>query len=139
MIGLLHPLSRGSVHIASANPLDPPSIDPKYLDNPLDVEALAGGIRFCERLVKTPPYSEASGIPYDPKEGMSDEGIEDFVRQKMEPFYHPVATAGMLPREDGGVVDGRLRVYGVKGLRVVDASIIPLVSYFFGPIRFPFP
>lgn len=128
MVGLLHPLSRGSVHINSADPLAPPTIDPAYFSNPLDVDALVGGLRFCERLIKTPPYSEAKGIAYDPKAGMTDEEMADFVRYKMEPFYHPIATASMLPREDGGVVDSKLRVYGVKGLRVVDASVIPLVS-----------
>jgi len=127
MVGNLQPLSRGSVHISSADPLAAPDIDPAYLKNPLDLDVLVGAIKFCRRLMKTPPYSAGGGIACDPPAEMTtDDEIREWARAKVEPFYHPVATASMLPRGGGGVVDSTLKVYGTKNLRVVDASIIPL-------------
>ncbi|KIK53500.1 hypothetical protein GYMLUDRAFT_232744 [Collybiopsis luxurians FD-317 M1] len=128
MNGILHPLSKGSTHIVSSDPLDPPAIDPGYLKNSLDVDALVAGLRFSERIMKTAPYADAGGLHFDPSEEVlqDDKKIAEFVREKVEPFYHPVGTACMLPKEDGGVVDHNLKVYGTKNLRVVDASILPL-------------
>ncbi|TFY53752.1 hypothetical protein EVG20_g9981 [Dentipellis fragilis] len=128
MIGCLQTLSRGSVHVASADPLAPPAIDPAYLTHPLDVAMLVAGIRFCRRMIATSPYKEKGTKEFDPPQALqSDEELGEFARRKVEPFYHPIATASMLPRKDGGVVDSNLKVYGTKNLRVVDASIIPLV------------
>ncbi|KAF9063840.1 alcohol oxidase [Rhodocollybia butyracea] len=118
LTGLLHPLSKGSSHIASSDPLVHPNIDPGYLKNPLDVQALVAGLRFCERIIGTAPYADA--ILKD------NEKIEAFVREKVQPFHHQVGTASMLPQADGGVVDYNLKVYGTRNLRVVDASILPL-------------
>lgn len=105
-----------------------PLIDPAYNSNPLDVAVLVAGIRFCGRSIKVPPYGDAKGIVYDPKGDMSDQEVEEFVRPKVEPFYRPVCVVGMLPKGEEVVVYGRLRVYGVRGLRVVDAWVILLVS-----------
>jgi len=63
----------------------------------------------------------AKGVKWD-----DDEAIREYVRNGLQPVYHPVGTAAMLPREDGGVVDSNLKVYGTTNLRVVDASVIPL-------------
>ncbi|KAA1470110.1 alcohol oxidase [Dentipellis sp. KUC8613] len=128
MIGCLQTLSRGSVHVASADPLAPPAIDPAYLTHPLDVAMLVAGIRFCRRMIAASPYREKGTKEFDPPaELQSDEELGEFARRKVEPFYHPIATASMLPRKDGGVVDSNLKVYGTKNLRVVDASVIPLI------------
>jgi choline dehydrogenase-like flavoprotein len=128
MVGLLHPLSRGSVHISSSDPLVNPDIDTGYLTNPLDVEVLIAGVKLMVKAAKTAPYSDAiTGIYDPPQEALSsDEKLAEWVRDKVEPFNHPIGTVPMLPKADGGVVDSKLKVYGTKNLRVADASVIPL-------------
>ncbi|TFY79282.1 hypothetical protein EWM64_g4733 [Hericium alpestre] len=109
-------------------PLAAPAIDPAYLKNPIDVDIVVAGLKFCRRMIATPPYSDAKCVAYDPPASMeTDEQLAEFVRAKMEPFYHPISTAAMLPREHGGVVDPNLKVYGTKNLRFADASVIPLM------------
>ncbi|KAL0260751.1 hypothetical protein SLS55_004441 [Diplodia seriata] len=131
---LNHPLSRGSVHIASADPGAAPRIDPRYLSHPLDVELLARGTQFIERVARTAPLAgllkEGGGrrIPEGGDllgEGGLDEARE-VARERAWTAFHPSGTCAMMPREVGGVVDGRLRVHGVRGLRVVDASVFPM-------------
>ncbi|KDN49790.1 hypothetical protein RSAG8_01855, partial [Rhizoctonia solani AG-8 WAC10335] len=56
----------------------------------------------------------------------TNEDVKEYVKNKFEPVYHPIGTCSMLPREDGGVVDPQLKVYGTANLRVVDASVIPI-------------
>ncbi|VDC06720.1 unnamed protein product [Peniophora sp. CBMAI 1063] len=124
----LHPLSRGSIHISSADPAAMPNLDPGYLHNPLDVDLLMDAARFVKKLCKTAPYNEMKPMFVDPTEDTldDDEKLRDWVRERVEPIYHPVGTCSMLPREAGGVVDPSLMVYGTKNLRVVDASILPM-------------
>lgn len=127
MITLLHPLSRGSVHITSADPTARPDIDPAYFKNPLDLDVMVRSVRFAQKIVATPPYAAVRATPYDPPaEAESDAAVREWCRTRVEPLYHPIGTASMLPKADGGVVDASLKVYGTKNLRVVDASIIPL-------------
>lgn len=144
LIGL-HPLSRGSVHISSSDPTAGPMLDPGYLRNPRDVDVLVNAVRFAKTLLKTAPYTESEPTFYDPPEGTIDdeEKLREFIRDRyvcacgrrtvsspapsVEGIYHPIGTCSMLPKEDGGVVDPSLLVYGTKNLRVVDASILPLV------------
>lgn len=132
MVGILHPLSKGSTHIASSDPLVHPSIDPAYLENMLDVDALVAALRFCDKVMKSSPYSDAGGSLFDPPADIlwDDHKLVEFVQEKAEPFYHPVGTASMLPQADGGVVDHNLKVYGTRNLRIVDASVLPLVCVF---------
>ena len=136
---LTHAFSRGSIHIASADPLVPPIIDPRYLSHPVDVEMMALALRFSQVVARTPPMSD---MLLDDEQGTGEKRIQPSFNLPPGPFshdlavqvarhgsmssWHPVGTCSMLPQEDGGVVDERLRVYGVKGLRVVDASVIPL-------------
>lgn len=132
---LLHPLSRGSSHISSTDPIAPPEIDPRYLSHPLDVEVFARRIMALEFLAKTPPlatYLKPDGRRAQEYEGKNAhvttlEKARDYVRETTLTNNHPVGTCAMLPLEKGGVVDARLRVYGVQGLRVVDSSIMPLI------------
>ncbi|THH06075.1 hypothetical protein EW146_g9725, partial [Bondarzewia mesenterica] len=127
----MHPLSRGSVHIQSRDPLSQPAIDPGYLRNPLDLAVLVLAVRFARQLTAAAPLSSTIVRECAPgADAQTDEQIAEFVKNTLSPVYHPVGSASMLPREDGGVVDPRLVVYGTKNLRIVDASILPLVECF---------
>ncbi|KAK2598137.1 hypothetical protein QQS21_005688 [Conoideocrella luteorostrata] len=127
---LSHPFSRGNVHIHSKNISDPPLIDPKYFSNPADREILARHLRYLPTIYKTQPLAglvkpNGRTIPTD----LNLDSLE-YTRKLVDTgftTYHPCGTCAMMPREDGGVVDSHLRVYGVRGLRVVDASIFPLI------------
>lgn len=127
--------SRGNVHITSSSPSAKPAVDPKYLSHPLDVEIMSRHIIWLYKLIHTAPFSKyfkPGGValpdlwPGDREPTMPE--AEEIVRQRYMSNFHPMGTCAMLPREKGGVVDGRLRVYGVRGLRVVDASVFPLAT-----------
>ncbi|MCJ1441034.1 MAG: hypothetical protein MMC23_001520 [Stictis urceolatum] len=127
---LSHPFSRGTVHISSPSPTAPPSIDPCYFSHPLDLELEARHLSWLETLVKTEPLASM----LKPNGRRIPEGIDlgDLAQARgclRNGFttYHPCGTCAMMPRVMGGVVDERLRVYGVRGLRVVDASVFPLI------------
>ncbi|KAK4460012.1 hypothetical protein QBC42DRAFT_230382 [Cladorrhinum samala] len=125
---LNHPFSRGTVHIASPNVRDKPVWDPKYNDAGIDMELLSRAVRFVERIVK-PESPFGSLLKEGGKRGMVAEDLEsarEIVRDRQISVFHVAGSLAMLPKEKGGVVDQRLRVYGVKGLRVVDASVFPL-------------
>ncbi|KAI3320525.1 GMC oxidoreductase [Xylariaceae sp. AK1471] len=128
---LQQPLSRGTSHISSLDPSAPPTIDPRYFSHPLDIELYARHIIGIEVLAKTAPlsnYLKAGGRRAQPGEPYVDtlEKGKAYVRQATLTNIYPVGTCAMLPRDSGGVVDERLKVYGVEGLRVVDSSIMPL-------------
>ncbi|KAF8585239.1 GMC oxidoreductase [Ramaria rubella] len=126
--GLMHPFSRGTVHISSPDPLAPPAIDPRYFSNPQDLDMILHALKFVLKLYETEPLAGfvRSRVLPTPKDTASDETMRDYIKNGLIPAYHPIGTASMLPREDGGVVDASLRVYGTANLRVVDCSIIPL-------------
>ena len=129
---LSYPLSRGSSHIHSKDPSAKPLIDPQYLSHPLDLEVLSRHLRFAEsgicnaeplrglikpgglRSAGTPPIFQDLDV------------VKDFIRRKVVGAHHPTGTCAMMPEEMGGVISPRLNVHGVKGLRVCDASIIPI-------------
>ncbi|KAI9642708.1 hypothetical protein NHQ30_008439 [Ciborinia camelliae] len=138
-----HPFSRGSVHINThireikSHPEYPknykPAVDPKYLSHPLDIEILARNLQFLHHLTTTPPLSQSfkpSGarIPTTAFQNRkpSIEEAKQIIRDTLISHFHPVGSCAMLPRDKGGVVDTQLRVYGVHGLRVVDASVFPV-------------
>ncbi|KAK7972542.1 alcohol oxidase [Apiospora saccharicola] len=127
---LSHPLGRGHVHINSSSVIDPPTLDPCYLEHPLDMEILARSVQFTERIVSTPPFANAltgERYPDFPSADVSIDRAKEIVRQVAFSCYHPAGTCGMRPREAGGVVDARLVVHGTTNLRVVDASVFPLM------------
>ncbi|KUJ18946.1 glucose-methanol-choline oxidoreductase-like protein [Mollisia scopiformis] len=133
---LSQPLSRGSVHISSPNPKDDPIIDPKYFSHPLDLELYARHLSWLSSLLTSPSpinscitaINTASG-KHNLEHYFTDLNVaKEYVRRTGTSMWHPTSTCAMLPREKGGVVDERLRVYGVKGLRVVDASVMPLIT-----------
>lgn len=132
ILGVLeHPLSRGSVHIQSADAAVHPQIDPRYLSNPLDVQLLKAIALHLQTIARTAPLRDllqGGGSVYQPGyHALTADNVESWVRAAVQSEYHPCGTCAMLPKSAGGVVDERLRVYGVEGLRVVDASVFPLI------------
>lgn len=128
MAMLNHPFSRGSCHIKSPNFMDHPVWDPKYNDQAVDLELLAGAAQFTETLITTEPFAALFKKDGKRQQIKADtiEAAREVVRQRQISVFHVSSSAVMLPREAGGVVDNRLKVYGVKNLRVVDASVFPI-------------
>ncbi len=127
----LRPESRGTIRIRSANPLEAPAIHPNYLDTELDQRTAVAGVHYARRLAGTAPLSHLMKREFRPgHEVQSDDEILQFCREHGATIFHPVGTAKMgVAADRSAVVDHRLRVHGVDGLRVVDASIMPsLVS-----------
>lgn len=124
-----HPFSRGSVHITSNDVNEKPAWDPNFNSNPLDYEIVGRHVQFVERLISTEPFSDLlkpDGARFPDVKADTMEGAVEVIRQTQVSDFHPAGSCGMRPRGKGGVVDSRLRVYGTRGLRVVDASIFPL-------------
>ena len=112
----LQPRSAGWLTLRSADPMQTPDIDPAFLSDPEDMRVLAEGVRQAKRIAASPPLS---GIA-DGERAPGDTDIEEWIRGAAHTIYHPIGTCAL-----GTVVDDGLRVNGVDGLRVVDASIIP--------------
>jgi choline dehydrogenase len=125
----LRPESRGYVRITSGDPLQPPSMQPNYLSTELDRKTLIAAVRYTRKLAATGPLKRLIRSEYRPgNETQSDEQILEFCRQYGATIFHPSGTCKM-GNDPLAVVDARLRVHGVQGLRVVDCSIMPtLVS-----------
>ncbi len=125
----LRPESRGSIHVRSADPAAPPAIRPNFLSEQVDRDALVEGVNIARRVVDAPAlarYRDHEILPGD--DVRSYDEILDFCRQSGATVYHPVGTCRM-GSDAAAVVDDRLRVRGLQGLRVADASIMPtLVS-----------
>ena len=131
MVGLNHPFSRGSVHIGSSDPRRPPVIDPNYLSHQLDLEILARGTQFIERIVETPAMKRLlkteNRVPRDAN--LRDlESTKQVTNDRLWTTYHLSCSCPMMPRKLGGVVDDRLKVYGTRNVRIVDASIFPMIT-----------
>lgn len=123
MVCPLRPRSRGRVELASADPTAPPRIDPAYLTEPDDLRAHVEGLRLAHAILADEAFRGLVGERLVPP-GTSDEALAADVRRRATTVFHPVATCAMGPDEDS-VVDPSLRVRGVDGLRVVDASVLP--------------
>ena len=126
---LLRPESRGSVTIQSTDPLAPPAIAPNYLTSEKDCAVMLAGMKATRRLIDTAAMRPYVAREYDPGPSCrSDDELMEYLRMRGGIAYHPVGTCRM-GNDDLAVVDQRLRVRGLEGLRVVDASIMPtLVS-----------
>ena len=124
----VRPASRGQVGLASPNPLDAPSIQPNYLGAPEDLEATVAGIRVLRQILSTEPL--ASRIRKEIVPGSiadTNEKLADYVRRDAASVFHPAGTCKM-GNDDMAVVDSNLRVRGIERLRVIDASIMPVVT-----------
>jgi choline dehydrogenase len=126
---VLRPESRGHVRIKSADPRQPPAIQPRYLSAQRDRDAMVAGLRALRQIIAAPALSRFIVAEHDPGPACrSDDELLDFVRRKGSTVYHPTSTCRM-GEDAGAVVDPQVRVRGVENLRIVDASVMPaLVS-----------
>ena len=126
---ILQPHSRGELTLRSADPREAPRMVANYLTDPRDIPTLVAGIRLIRRVFASRPFADFyRGEDLPGQAVSSDEDIVAFLRDNAQSMYHPVGTCRMGPSAaDGAVVDARLRVHGVTGLRVVDASVMPVV------------
>jgi choline dehydrogenase len=125
---VLRPLSRSEVALRSSSPLDPPRIVSRILSNDDDVERLAEGFRISRRIFESKAFEPYYEGAYQPAQGVrSKDEIRDFFKREAEGSYHPAGTCKMGSGGDA-VVSKDLKVRGVRGLRVADASIMPIVT-----------
>ena len=122
---LLRPKSRGEVTLQSADPTDDPKIDPKFLSHPDDMRDMVAGYKKMMKIMNKEPLSKyTSGHVQRPVDLDNDEDIEQAIREDADTVYHPVGTCKM-GSDEMSVVNERLKVHKVSGLRVIDASIMP--------------
>jgi choline dehydrogenase-like flavoprotein len=121
---LVSPRSRGRLWLRSADPWDKPRILTNSLSEPEDVASLVAGMELARRLAATEPL--AAKVVRELKPGPGADDLETALRRRLELIYHPVGTCSMGSGEEA-VVDGTLRVRGIDALRVVDASVMPLI------------
>ena len=128
--GLIRPVSRGYMKLRSSDPSDQPVLDPRYLSEPADVERLLVSVKTCRELLgNTSAFDDwnAGKEVFPGPKATSDEDLKSYIRRAAATYHHQVGTCRM--GIDGmAVVDPELRVYGVEGLRVADASIMPSVT-----------
>ncbi|MFC6354699.1 GMC family oxidoreductase [Luethyella okanaganae] len=128
MAGIVTPKSRGSIRLSGPHPHDPLLIDLAALAHEDDVRALAASVRQCREIGRAPALAEGWGaVELYPGDEVGDEALVDYVRRTAITYHHQVGTCKM-GADDSAVVDARLRVHGLTGLRVADASIMPRIT-----------
>jgi choline dehydrogenase len=121
----LRPESLGSIHIRSADPREQPAIRFNFLSDPIDRQTMVAGVKMARRIVAQPAMDAYRDDEFSPGAAVaSDDEILDWMRRNSETAYHPMGTCRMGPGPNA-VVDERLRVHGLDGLRIADASIMP--------------
>lgn len=125
---LLQPYSRGEVRLASADPHDKPLIDPHYFSDERDIQTMLRGSQIAKTILKQSAFDPYRGDIFIPiQENLPDNEMIAFLREYSETLYHPVGTCKM-GNDAMAVVDNQLRVHGMERLRVVDASIMPVIT-----------
>ena len=126
--GLMAPASRGTVRLASADPAAPPLIDPAFLREPADTARLESGLAMIREAAAGAAFAELGVTETWPGSPVPRSGLREWIGRTVGSYYHPAGTCriGVRP-EDGAVTDPQLRVYGVDGLRVADASLTPVI------------
>jgi choline dehydrogenase-like flavoprotein len=124
---MLRPKSRGTVTLSGPKPEDGPLIDPNFFAETEDVEVMLKGVKLARRMLDAPSLAKYRGEELKPgSDVQTDDQLRQFIRDTAATVYHPAGTCKMGPGPDA-VVDAQLRVHGIEGLRVVDASIMPVV------------
>jgi choline dehydrogenase len=124
---LLAPESRGRITLCTSDPFEPPVIQPNYLSSEADLRVLVEGVMLARRLAQTRAFDPYRGTEVVPGlQAQSDQSITDCICAYAQTLYHPVGTCKM-GNDPMAVVDAQLRVRGVEGLRVVDASVMPTI------------
>ncbi len=124
----VRPDSRGTIMARSADPAEKPAIEPNYLSDANDIRVLTAGMRFTRAIFAAPAIAKHSVVETLPGPDVTtDDGLLDYARRFGTTIYHPVGTCRM---GDGiaAVVDSRLRVHGIQGLRIADASVMPTLT-----------
>jgi choline dehydrogenase-like flavoprotein len=121
---VLRPRSRGSVALASADPQAAPLIDPAFFADPADLEDMVAGFKMTRRLLNAPSLAQWLGRDLFTAGVEDDATIREVLRRRCDTVYHPVGSCRM-GSDAASVVDPQLRVRGVEGLRVIDASVMP--------------
>jgi choline dehydrogenase len=125
--GLVRPVSRGTVRLADADPRTPPLVDPNYLADRWDLDRMVAAVRLAREVFGTSAFGAVAKEELLPGAGVRETAeLEEFVRRTADSYHHQVGSCRM-GRDDRSVVDPRLRVHEVEGLRVVDASVMPSV------------
>src|SRR4029077_1660378 len=128
----VQPTSRGHIRLKSPNPADAPAIQPNYLSTEEDRRVPADSIRVTRRIVPQPALKAFQPVEYLPGDAVRDDDEAALAKAAGDggtTIFHPVGTAKMgLPSDPLAVVDERLRVFGIEGLRVVDASVMPTIT-----------
>jgi choline dehydrogenase-like flavoprotein len=122
---LLRPKSRGSLTLKDANPMQPPLIDPNFLGEEADLKAMVAGYKTTRRLMETKALRALQKKDIVTSDVKTDDDIRAILRARVDTVYHPVGTCKMGVNDPLAVVDPKLKVRGLDGLRVVDASIMP--------------
>jgi choline dehydrogenase len=125
---LMSPKSRGTVRLRSPDPHDRPVVTYNFLAEQEDQDALFQGVRWLQRCFQAPPFQDLVTGDIDPPPSTSDDEIHAFIRDTISSGMHAASTCSMGKAGSNAVVDSKLRVHGVAGLRVADASIMPLVT-----------
>jgi choline dehydrogenase-like flavoprotein len=121
---VVRPKSRGEVFLNSANPMDAPGIDPKFLSDERDLAVMREGVKKMRKILQSPALAHYRNKEIYTEGMHTDAAIDAHIRGRADTIYHPVGTCKM-GVDDMAVVDPQLRVYGLQNLRVVDASIMP--------------
>jgi choline dehydrogenase len=124
----MRPESKGHIHITSADPRQPPAINFNFLSAPIDAEITARAVRIARAIMTAPAMAPLQLSELAPgRDRTTDDEILDWVKKAAETTYHPVGTCKM-GSDPAAVVDAELRVHGLAGLRVADASIMPTLT-----------
>ena len=126
-ISNMRPLTRGTVHAVSTDAFVYPALDMRYASNPVDYELMMDAVQWNDLLFQQPAIQIMQPIQYYPGHGDAGQALQAFLNGTLGTEFHPSGTVAMQPQADGGVVSPELLVYGTQNLRVVDASICPII------------